>query len=295
MDAAPFDDNMATRGLRINAGIARAIFIGLTPKSSRLQLYHEAYAGMFPVARDHPSGKPFVIPRPKGYELDVYSWHETAPWSRRFISPRRPRASRAGKRLIAVAQTEAHVAIMDAIARDCAILRRDRWHAKPPRRALDPDWNYNAIVVHYTGHANLTSVQAIQDFDVDHQHWDDMAYHYAVTPGGTIYEGRELQFKGSHLKLQNTGKIGIVCMGDFDDSLLNLLSGRSYSGDPVAAAMLGALERLSRTLLRYFPITTFGGHREYGISDTCPGDHLLPLVQKMRGTLGLQAPVFRRL
>ena len=102
-------------------------------------------------------------------------------------------------------------------------------------------------------------------------------------------------FKGSHVKLQNTGKIGIVCMGDFDSSWRNLVVGKPYSGDAVPAAMLASLARLSRTLLTAFPLRTFGGHREYGDSATCPGEHLLPAVQAMRATLGLAAPVHRSL
>ena len=138
-------------------------------------------------------------------------------------------------------------------------------------------------------------MQSIQSFDVDHRHWEDIAYHYAVSPKGAIFEGRELIFKGSHVKLQNSGKIGIVCIGDFDSSVRNLLEFKSYAGDPVEPAMLGSLERLSRTLMAYFTITTFGGHREYGETETCPGSHLLPAVQALRTKLALAAPTFRKL
>ena len=105
---------------------------------------------------------------------------------------------------------------MDAIALACNVIRRSQWGAKQPTGNLDPDWHYNAIVVHYTGHEDLQTMKAIQSFDLDHRHWQDVAYHYAVSPSGQVYEGRQIIFKGSHIKLQNTGKIGIVCMGDFD-------------------------------------------------------------------------------
>ena len=138
-------------------------------------------------------------------------------------------------------------------------------------------------------------MRAIQDFDHDHRDWDDIAYHYAVSPTGMLFEGRELMFKGSHVKLQNTGKVGIVCIGDFDVSLRNLFEGKAYGGDGVQTAMLASLERLSRTLVANFPITTFGGHKEYGETGTCPGTNLLPAVQAMRGRLRLAAPTFRKL
>lgn len=118
-------------------------------------------------------------------------------------------------------------AVADEIARALQIVRRADWGARPPKQKLELDWNYNSIVVHYTGHDTYESPRAIQDFDVNHQHWDDMAYHYAISPSGKIYEAREIVFKGSHVKLQNTGKLGIVCMGDFDSTVLNLLSGKA--------------------------------------------------------------------
>ncbi|RYY17221.1 MAG: N-acetylmuramoyl-L-alanine amidase [Alphaproteobacteria bacterium] len=186
-------------------------------------------------------------------------------------------------------------AIMDRIAQACVVTRRAAWGARPAAGRLDPDWSYNAIVVHYTGHDNLTTMKAIQDFDLDHRHWDDIAYHYAITPGGRIFEGRELLYKGSHVRNQNTGKIGIVCMGDFDSGIRSLLTGHGWQGDPVRSAMLDSLRRLSRVLQSNFPISIFGGHKEFGDSETCPGDSLLPAVVGIRGELKLAAPVHRSL
>lgn len=184
--------------------------------------------------------------------------------------------------------------VMDRIAQSCSIIRREQWGARPPVHPLDPDWRYDAIVVHYSGH-DTYSMRAIQDLDIDHRHWDDFAYHYAVGKDGRIFEGRELIYKASHLLHQNTGKIGIVCLGDFDASWRNLFAGRPYAGDAIDMPMLVSLKRLSMTLQATFPIRTFGGHKEYGLTDVCPGSNLLPKVIAMRTELGLQAPVFRNL
>ena len=45
--------------------------------------------------------------------------------------------------------------------------------------------------------------------------FDDVGYHYRVHPDGRIFEGRYLAHKGSHVKHANTGKVGILAMGDF--------------------------------------------------------------------------------
>ena len=72
-------------------------------------------------------------------------------------------------------------------------------------KALEHDWNYDSIVVHYSGHQFYPDMRSIQDFDIGHRHWDDFSYHYGIAKTGEIYEGRELIHKGSHIKLQNTG------------------------------------------------------------------------------------------
>lgn len=147
---------------------------------------------------------------------------------------------------------------------------------------MELDWNYDSIVIHYTGHGDYPTMRTIQDFDMNHRKWQDIAYHYAVWPQGQISEGREIIHKGSNVRNQNTGKIGIVCVGDFDSSMLNLFSSHPMSGDPIKQSMLDAVERLSRRLQQSFPIQFFGGHLEYGESETCPGSNLLEKVKVMR-------------
>ena len=184
--------------------------------------------------------------------------------------------------------------IEEWVAQTCGVIRRSAWGAKPPVHRLESDWNYDSIVIHYTGHGDYPDMRSVQIFDVEHRAWDDVSYHYAISPAGEIFEGRELIYKGSHIKLQNTGKIGIVCMGDFDSGWRSVVEGRGYSGDPVKSPMLGALKWISQTLISVFPIMVFGGHKEYGESETCPGTNLLPVVQAMRAELKLAPPVFRK-
>jgi hypothetical protein len=189
--------------------------------------------------------------------------------------------------------TQRHVSIMNDVAKYKNIIRRSVWGAMPPTSPLVPDWGYDSIVVHYTGHNNLTTPHAIQGYDIEHDHFDDIAYHYIIEPGGLVYEGRELIYKGSHTYQQNTGKIGIVCVGDYDSGFLSLLRGHGFSGDPIRHPMIDSLRDLTKYLNIFFAIRTFGGHKEYGFSATCPGDQLLPIVQSIRQEFGFSAPVYR--
>lgn len=193
-----------------------------------------------------------------------------------------------------IEKTEAQrrLSIMNEVAKFKNVIRRSAWGASPPTSPLEPDWYYDSIVVHYTGHQNLTTPHAIQAYDIEHDHFDDVAYHYIIEPGGLIYEGRELIYKGSHVKLQNTGKIGIACIGDYDSGLLSFARGHGIFGDPIRHPMVESLRSLTMYLNAYFAIRTFGGHKEYGYSLTCPGDQLLPIVQSLRQELGFSAPAY---
>ncbi|OUJ17123.1 hypothetical protein [Acetobacter sp. DsW_063] len=64
---------------------------------------------------------------------------------------------------------------------------RKIWGALEPVRPLTPDWNYDSIVVHYSGHDSYPNMASIQGFDLEHRHWDDVAYHsqFFLTDGST--------------------------------------------------------------------------------------------------------------
>jgi len=86
-------------------------------------------------------------------------------------------------------------AIMNRIATDLSIVRRAGWGAAAPARPLEPDWDYNAIVVHNTGHGHVDAMLKIQKFDLEERHWDDINYHCGIMPNGTIIEGRQLIYR----------------------------------------------------------------------------------------------------
>jgi hypothetical protein len=183
--------------------------------------------------------------------------------------------------------------IMNKIAADLRIVRRGNWGAKRPSRALEADWDYSAIVIHNTGHGHLDTMAKIQKFDLTTRNWDDVSYHYGIMPNGTIFEGRQLIYKGADVRNQNTGKIGIVCIGDYDSTVVNWLYGRSCGGDPVMPKMLDALRRLTVRLSKSFQITYFGGHIEYGDTTDCPGSSMLPYMAKFRKDFNFKVPVKR--
>src|SRR5262249_41001257 len=118
---------------------------------------------------------------------------------------------------------------------------------------------------------------------------DDVGYHFMVHPGGTIYEGRKLYFKGEHVAKANTGKLGILVMGNFEPLLFNI-----GAGDPTVNQM-SAVKTLGAALKTLFPgIATLAGHRDFnavmGKKTECPGDKLYARLDEFRTALALKTP-----
>lgn len=179
------------------------------------------------------------------------------------------------------------------------IIGRRTWHAGPPvseGRSWVPypahssvcSW-YNRITVHHTH--NLFFMQLLQ---FSHQHLDDpyadIAYHFLIDKDGKIYEGRPLGFKGSHTELDNTGNVGIVLNGDFEE----------FAPAPIQFAALRKLLLALRC-----PCATLEGiwtHQQRQSLNfpgdpthytACPGEKLIPKVYGLAAEFGI-GPLTRR-
>ena len=106
------------------------------------------------------------------------------------------------------------------------IIGRGSWHAGPvitagrswtpyPAGSSVCSW-FNRITVHHTHllYTNLLLQRSHQTIDDPKA---DIAYHFLIDNDGKIYEARPLGYIGSHTELDNTGNVGIVLNGDFQD------------------------------------------------------------------------------
>lgn len=166
-----------------------------------------------------------------------------------------------------------------------AIIERTVWGNRAPDYSrMAADWNYTDIAVHHIGDALSRTPQAVEEKHMGSNGWDDVGYHYLIHPNGTFYEGRRLGLKGAHIAGANTGKIGILMIGDFDHQWWD-------RDDTLTQSHLSNLRALIRTLRSYFCIDTLGGHSEFpGQGDGCPGSELLPKVEEIRSDLSLSSP-----
>jgi len=136
----------------------------------------------------------------------------------------------------------------------------------------------NTIVVHHTAIPNA-SPDEIQDLHMDRRGFADVAYHFLIDSEGVIYEGREIDIRGTHVQGFNTGSVGIVLMGNFNET------------EP-AQAQIDSLENLVDYLRDRYEIRYLAGHKDYPDQSPdgtdCPGTNLYPLLPDLAIKLGMK-------
>lgn len=175
--------------------------------------------------------------------------------------------------------------VADTIATAAGVVRRKSWGAAPPKVELDPDWDFDTIVIHHSGNSGERSPKHLQEKHFA-SGYDDIAYQYVVSLDGELFEGRHLAFKSAGNSAHNTGKIAIIVAGDFEHQWWD------SDDDPTQAAIDGIV-KIVNALKAEFPIKKLVGHRDLprAKGDTeCPGEELYKLLGKVRAQTGLTGP-----
>lgn len=175
------------------------------------------------------------------------------------------------------------------------IISRSEWGAVAPtiedsvEGVYDPDTNpggyyiYEAplsdilttLVVHHSALPLTDGVLEIQEKHMKDKRYADIGYHFVIDVAGIIYEGRPLNIRGAHTGGHNTGTVGIVLLGNFEES------------DP-ALSQLQSLKTLSRALVADYGITHLAGHRDFQPDETvCPGRALAVTLADLAAELRL--------
>ena len=98
---------------------------------------------------------------------------------------------------------------------------------------------------------------------MDGRGWPDLSYHYIVGIDGTVYEGRDPDFKtDTFTGYDTTGHFQVVVEGNFEV-------------DEPTEAQLDALAALLAWASEHYGVdpSTIAGHRDHA-QTACPGDHL---------------------
>ncbi|HAT4186711.1 TPA: SH3 domain-containing protein [Clostridium perfringens] len=161
---------------------------------------------------------------------------------------------------------------------------RKMWNAKPFNG--DPEVvelkDYNTIAIHHSGRTLYEKIDNFQKYFQEERKYADIGYHFVISGDGSIYEGRKINNKGAHIEQNNTGKIGIVLLGNFHDGegfigdiedIGNYLKGEGHTNP--TDAQIGSLKELIKVIESEFDIKQIGGHRDFalkGHESVCPGN-----------------------
>jgi N-acetylmuramoyl-L-alanine amidase len=122
------------------------------------------------------------------------------------------------------------------------------------------------IVIHYTATFEDQNLRAV---DIDKMHrargWSMIGYHWLIGRDGKVEMGRPETMVGAHVGGQNTGKIGVCCVGG-----LNRATGPNVGVDNRTPAQIAAQITLIREILKRYPGAKVVGHRDLA-STQCPG------------------------
>jgi N-acetyl-anhydromuramyl-L-alanine amidase AmpD len=114
---------------------------------------------------------------------------------------------------------------------------------------------------------------------MDRRGFADVAYHFLIDSDGIIYEGREINVRGAHVQGFNTGSVGIVLLGNFNEEEPTL-------------AQIDSLTKLVDYLRYTYGIRYLAGHKDYPDQSPdgteCPGDNLYPLLPDLARELGMK-------
>ena len=130
------------------------------------------------------------------------------------------------------------------------------------------------LTIHHTGvelgenRLAPARLKAHQEFHQGERGWPDLAYHFAVDPGGNIYEGRSPQFRGdTATSYDPTGHFLVVLEGNFDI-------------EATAGPQIVSLTELLAWAARYYSVgtDTIKSHRDFA-ETTCPGQNLYALLR----------------
>ena len=135
---------------------------------------------------------------------------------------------------------------------------------------------YSTVAIHHSFpfRRDTGTMREIQDLHQDMQNWADIGYHYGIGADGTIYEGRDIRVRGASVAGYNTGTIGVVLIGDFEQ-------------ETPAEAQLASVLALVVWLAQAYTLTHLAGHFEFNPETVCPGLNMKPFLDPLAAAAGL--------
>jgi len=164
-------------------------------------------------------------------------------------------------------------------------ITRKEWKAKLPRRPFFEKQIPQRITVHHFigfdedisakqmyGFDGIETMLALQKHDMKVLQLNDIAYHLIIDREGKVWEGRDFDCVGNHVKSNNTNNIGILLYGNFQI-------------EEPTNGMIIAFKRSLIEIKVLFPNLDIPkcifSHREFTFTE-CPGEHLYDIINNIK-------------
>lgn len=159
-------------------------------------------------------------------------------------------------------------------------MTNDDWGAVEFDQAIhenigNPNEHYTTIVVHHTVRNQYEDIKKLEENEIN-DGFNGIPYHFVIDGDGIIYQGVPIEYKGSHVGGNNSYKVGVALMGNFEstaDGWKEWLK-NALPTDPTDK-QIEALKELTYVLDTQYGIEDVGGHKDYtvnGNTTLCPGD-----------------------
>jgi len=157
---------------------------------------------------------------------------------------------------------------------------RARWaKARPILRRLRVMGRIQRITIHHEGWTPVwfndptsTSkrLEAIRTSHLKRLCAGDIGYHLIIDRAGQIWQGRDLQYQGAHVRDQNKNNVGVMVLGNFDLQR------------PTDLQLTALHQTVTKLMHQYdIPIKQVFTHQEFNIT-SCPGKSLQRNMVAMR-------------
>lgn len=160
------------------------------------------------------------------------------------------------------------------------VILRGAWHARPPKVAPLPIAGMvGDVFIHHSadtppvpnGAAEVAWMQQTQNYHMNVNGWNDIAYSWCVMPSGNVYEGRGWHVVGAHTLNHNSTSYGICFAGNYMAAVPTPAAFDACCALIVAGITSGAIH----------PAPDIAGHRNV-FATACPGDQLYAQLGRIR-------------
>ncbi len=188
------------------------------------------------------------------------------------------------------------------------IQQRSTWNPNEPNMSrLEARGTAVRVIFHHSADKfsstdffeTVAEIKRIQVFHMTKDEpYADIGYHYIIDPSGRIWEGRKLEYRGSHTRSYNDD-IGVLLLGDFESRKEN-----AWNPDTVSDAMFESMQTLTKWLCysqrleknnasggERCPINIHYNYKAANGEDTeCPGDNAIPKVNQLDSIIRAWCP-----